>query len=96
MPPPLITSETSKNGATLIKVEGPMALSEPSLDLESAILAGPLKDKEILLDLGSVTEINTLGAAALLDLLSQLRAQGGSFKFLSVSPPVGDANSFLG
>jgi phospholipid/cholesterol/gamma-HCH transport system permease protein len=82
---PTVTTETSAEGKVVVRLEGPLILDGYSPDLNEAARR---TEGDLLLDLGGVTEVNTIGVAALLELLAELKIQDRKFQFLSVSDPV--------
>lgn len=83
--PAIITSET-ESGQSVIRIEGDLNLTGDFPPLRDAALHA--QGTTVLWDLGAVEQINTIGAAALLEVFCELRSLGRDFKFLAISEPV--------
>ncbi|MBI2194330.1 MAG: MlaE family lipid ABC transporter permease subunit [Planctomycetes bacterium] len=85
---PIRVTTRAENGHLLVRVEGDLVLQGYSPELRAALQGTPSPAGEVWLDLESVGRINTIGAAALLESLSELRTRGVPFRFLALSVPV--------
>ena len=84
---PLVVTQQLENGKSIIRLEGDLVLEGTSPELEKAFESRISKGTVIHIDLEKVTDINTVGAAALFEELSKLNHRGGHFRFLAISPP---------
>jgi anti-sigma B factor antagonist len=84
-------SSRQVNGVTIVDLSGRITLGEGSVVLRDTIrdLAGK-GSKQILLNLGDVTYIDSSGIGELVSAFTTLRNQGGELKLLNLTKKVHD------
>jgi len=82
---PRIHTATTSDGKPLLRIEGPLVMDRPH---EELVRFFHQQEGDIVLDLGAVTGVNTIGMAALLELLTEHQSKGRQFSFLAISPPM--------
>ncbi len=81
-------TEREQNSVTVFVLEGRID-STGAVELDEALQAATAEGKsKIVLDMSSVTYINSAGLRTLADILTQSRAQDGDLRLVALNPKV--------
>lgn len=81
-------SARDQNGVTVFTLEGRVDSAGAS-EMDSALQSAAAEGKhKMVLDMSSVTYINSAGLRTLADILTQNRANGGDLRLVALSPKV--------
>jgi len=87
----MTTSERQVGAVTIVDIKGRIVLGEESASVRDVVFEILAKgQKQILLNLGAVSYIDSMGLGSLVGALVTARKQGGELKLLNVSDKVTD------
>ena len=86
----LSISNRTVNGVAVVDCDGRLVFGEESASLRDAVRSLLLMNKEIVLNLGGVSYIDSGGLGTLVSLFTSARAAGGDIKLANLTQRVGD------
>ena len=87
----IITSTRQVGGVTIVDISGRIVLGEESAALRDEVLDLLSKGhKQILLNLGAVDYIDSMGLGSLVGAFASVRKQGGELKLLNLTDKAAD------
>jgi len=85
----MTTSTRQIGGVTVVDIKGPIVLGDESASVRDVVFELLSKgQKQILLNLGAVSYVDSMGLGSLVGALVTARKQGGELKLLNVSDKV--------
>lgn len=87
----MTTSTRQVGGVTIVDIKGRIVLGEESASVRDVVLDLLSKGhKEILLNLGAVDYIDSMGLGSLVGAFTTVRKQGGELKLLNLTDKITD------